>query len=74
MASRPVPIASTRTSTLRDLSRLLPGCSISYKRPAIATAPGGLLPYRLQVTLAVPELHPWPLARPDGGQHVHQIK
>jgi hypothetical protein len=69
-----VPIASTRTSTPRDLSRLLARCSIGYKSVAIATAPGGLLAYRLQVTLAVPGLHPRPLARLDGGRHVRQIK
>ena len=74
MALRPVPIASTRTSTLRDLSRLLVGCSISYKSATVATALGGLLAYRLQATLAVPGLHPRPLARLDGGQHVRQIK
>ena len=44
MALRPVPIASARTSTPRDLSRLLVGCSISYKSAAIATAHGGLSP------------------------------
>jgi hypothetical protein len=44
------------------LSRLLVECSISYKNAAIATAPGGLLAYRLQVTLAVPGVHPRPLA------------
>jgi hypothetical protein len=70
MASRFVPIAATRTSTARDLSRLLAACSISYKSAAIATVPGGLLAYRLQVTLAVPGLHPRPIARLDGGQHV----
>jgi hypothetical protein len=32
------------------------------------------LAYRLQVTLAVPGLHPRPLARLDGGRHVRQIK
>jgi hypothetical protein len=74
VASRPVPIACTRTSTPRDLSRVLAGCSISYKSAAIATAPDGLLAYRLQVTLAVPGLHPRPLARLDGGRHVRQIK
>src|SRR5215210_5101366 len=73
-ASGTVPIASTRTSTPRDLSRLLVRCSISYKSAAIATAPGGLLASRLQATLAVPGLHPRPLARLDGGQHVRQIK
>jgi hypothetical protein len=69
-----VPIACTRTSTPRDLSRLLTKCSIGYKSAAIATAPGGLLASRLQVTLAVPGLHSRPLARLDGGQHVRQIK
>src|SRR5215218_6345794 len=39
-ASRTVPIASIRTSTPRDLSRLLAGCRIGYKSAAIATAPG----------------------------------
>jgi hypothetical protein len=73
-ASGTVPIASTRTSTPCDLSRLLAGCSISYKSAAIATAPGGLLAYRLQVTLAVPGLHPRLLAQLDGGRHVRQIK
>src|SRR5688572_2373191 len=67
---RPVPIVSTRTCRLHALSRDLAGCSISYKSAAIATAPGGWLAYRLQVTLAVPGLHPRPLARLDGGQHM----
>ena len=31
---------------------------VSYKSAAIATAPGGLLAYRLQVTLAVPDCIP----------------
>jgi hypothetical protein len=55
-----------------DAWRLAPParCSISYKSAAIAIAPGGSLAYRLQVTLAVPGLHPRPLARPDGERHV----
>jgi hypothetical protein len=37
-ALRLLRIASTRTSTPRDLSRLLAACSINYKSAAIASA------------------------------------
>src|SRR4028118_1990497 len=48
-ASRPVPINPTRISRPRDLTGLLVGRSIGYKSAVIATAPGSLLAYLLQV-------------------------